>query len=59
MISDRSSQPPSIPCIIGLTKRVKCVIDSDRIGCASFVDILKAFDAIGHQILLQNSITKV
>ena len=39
--------------LISLTERIKCTLDSKRIGCGIFIDLQKAFDTVNHQILLQ------
>ena len=39
--------------LISLTERIKCTLDSNRIGCGIFIDLQKAFDTVNHQILLQ------
>ncbi len=39
--------------LIGLTERMKCTLDSNRVGCGIFIDLQKAFDNVKYTILLQ------
>ena len=39
--------------LISLSERIKCILDSNRVGCGIFIDLQKTFDAVGHTILLQ------
>ena len=37
--------------LISLTERIKCTLDSNRIGYEIFIDLQKAFDTVNHQFL--------
>ena len=39
--------------LISLSERIKCTLESNRLGCGIFIDLLKAFDTVNNTILLQ------
>ena len=39
--------------LISLSERIKCTLDSNRVGCGIFIDLQKAFDTVNHTIVLQ------
>ena len=38
--------------LINLTENIRQALDEGYIGCGMFVDLLKAFDTVDHEILL-------
>ena len=39
--------------LISLSERIKCTLDSNKVGCGIFIDLQKTFDTVNHTILLQ------
>ena len=39
--------------LVSFSVRIKCTLDSNRMGCEIFIDLQKAFDTVNHTILLQ------
>ena len=48
----RSGYSPN-PTIVNLVESIKKYIDNDNYVCSVYTDLEKAFDAVDHQILLQ------
>ena len=40
--------------VINITENIRKALDDGNIGCGVFVDLQKAFDTVGHQILTVN-----
>ena len=43
----------TINALIQITERIKESIDKGKFGCGIFIDLLKAFDTVNHNILLK------
>ena len=41
--------------LINITENIRKALDDGNIGCGVFVDLLKAFDTVDHQVLLVKS----
>ena len=40
--------------LVSLSEKIKSTLDSGNVGCGTFIDLQKAFNAVNHRILLQN-----